>query len=358
VIKFFSILLIATFSLAPLVAFADGSGVLKIVKPSMVSITSHSKDNLTKSGSGVIIGTDEILTNCHVIENVEGIQVAFSDGEKTVATLKGRVSTIDLCVLNATTNKRKVISVVPISEIKVGQTVYAVGDPLSLKTTISDGIISAFRQNGIGKLIQTTAPISPGSSGGGLFDIKGRLLGITTFTLTEGQNLNFAIPAEYWNSLGVNLVQNLKASDSEKSGKAITFKGIPFGASPKQFSEAMTGATCEETPMFYACSGGRISYLNAYSLSYTAFFKNRKFYSILIIFPKSDSYDVVADLKKTLIGYFGQPNGSTQTTWDLNSMQGIVLEDCNESLFCFGKNAATVKITDYALAQEKNNSDF
>lgn len=82
------------------------------------------------------------------------------------------------------------------STIPVGERVLAVGSPLALDNSISEGIVSGIRQDGTKRLIQTTAPISAGSSGGGLFDAFGNLVGITQFTMRDGQNINFAISAE------------------------------------------------------------------------------------------------------------------------------------------------------------------
>jgi len=75
--------------------------------------------------------------------------------------------------------------------------VYAVGDPQGLETTLSNGIVSGFREYRGNEYIQITAPISPASSGGGLFDTQGRLIGITTMYLKDGQALNFAAPVEW-----------------------------------------------------------------------------------------------------------------------------------------------------------------
>jgi serine protease Do len=87
----------------------------------------------------------------------------------------------------------------PFEALEVGETVYAIGNPLKLDRTLSEGLLSGKREAGERRYLQTTAPISPGSSGGGLFDARGNLLGITSFTLKGAQSLNFAIPAEdYW----------------------------------------------------------------------------------------------------------------------------------------------------------------
>ncbi|MGH9440374.1 MAG: trypsin-like peptidase domain-containing protein, partial [Terriglobia bacterium] len=81
--------------------------------------------------------------------------------------------------------------------LAVGEKVYAIGAPEGLELTISEGLISGLRDFDKERVIQTSAAISPGSSGGGLFDAEGRLVGITTFYLKGGQSLNFALPAEW-----------------------------------------------------------------------------------------------------------------------------------------------------------------
>jgi S1-C subfamily serine protease len=86
-----------------------------------------------------------------------------------------------------------------ISNLDIGESVYAIGNPRGLQRTISEGLVSGVRDQSDGRLIQTTAPISSGSSGGGLFDALGNLIGITALTLANSQNLNFAVPAEdFW----------------------------------------------------------------------------------------------------------------------------------------------------------------
>jgi hypothetical protein len=338
------------------IALADGASVLKTVKPSMVSISVKLAGDGGQTGSGVIVSPNEILTNCHVVENSESVQVTFSDGGTIPATLIGRVSTLDLCLLSAVSNNRTPITISPISEIEVGQTVYAVGDPLALKTTISDGIISAFRQNDVGKLIQITTPISHGSSGGGLFDIKGRLLGITTFMLTEGQNLNFAIPAEYINSLGVNSIQAKASTPPPKKVQKITFKGIPFGISQKQFLAQMPNSQCIQE----ACLGYDFTYLGNEASSFVAMFKNNRLHFVNISFKKSNSNDLMDNLTKQLNSYFGQPTtnpSNIQTavkiTWKPNSDQDVELSKCVKS-----SSLCVAEVTIYDNTEAQMKTDF
>ena len=84
----------------------------------------------------------------------------------------------------------------PYDDIKVGERAITVGTPQGLELTVAEGLVSSKRTHKGSRLVQTSAPISHGSSGGGLFDARGQLLGITTFYFAGGQNLNFAVAAE------------------------------------------------------------------------------------------------------------------------------------------------------------------
>lgn len=99
------------------------------------------------------------------------------------------------------------------SSLKVGETVYAVGAPRGLELSLSSGIIAQLRGDPIFEpplLIQTTAPISPGSSGGGLFDERGRLVGLTSFQFRDSQSLNFAIAINMANGITDKPMMSLK----------------------------------------------------------------------------------------------------------------------------------------------------
>ena len=85
--------------------------------------------------------------------------------------------------------------------VQVGETVYAVGNPRGLEGTFSDGIISSIRPVGTDKLIQITAPLFPGSSGGPVLNRRGEVIGVSVLTIRDGQNLNFAIPSNYLKGL-------------------------------------------------------------------------------------------------------------------------------------------------------------
>lgn len=147
-------------------------------------------------GSGVVTGIGTVITNCHVATAGGSLSVKVG-GEQFSASVEVADEEYDLCRLSVTGLTAPAVNIGTAESLKTGQKVYAIGSPQGLELTISDGIISGMRDLPQGRVIQTTAPISPGSSGGPLFDAYGRLVGIMTFQHRSGQNLNFAVPADW-----------------------------------------------------------------------------------------------------------------------------------------------------------------
>lgn len=149
-------------------------------------------------GSAVAIGERELLTNCHVVENATAVTLE-REGIQFPATLISANSTADRCVLKISDTVAplpKWVRVRPYADVRVGERVFSIGAPRGLELSLAEGIVSSKRVEDKERVFQTSAPISPGSSGGGLFDAQGNLIGITTFMIEGGQNLNFAIAAE------------------------------------------------------------------------------------------------------------------------------------------------------------------
>ncbi|MGE0355666.1 MAG: trypsin-like peptidase domain-containing protein [Burkholderiales bacterium] len=147
-------------------------------------------------GSGVVTGIGTVVTNCHVAAAGGNLTVKVG-GEQFSASVEVADEEYDLCRLSVLGLTAPAVNVGSAQSLKTGQKVYAIGAPQGLDLTISDGIVSGMRELPQGRVIQTTAPISPGSSGGPLFDAFGRLVGIMTFQHRSGQNLNFAVPADW-----------------------------------------------------------------------------------------------------------------------------------------------------------------
>ena len=161
----------------------------------------------TVQGSGVAVSVrtkgfakeTTIVTNCHVVKGEAVVEVTHQN-KTGFATVKSCDTERDIALVELS-GELPLVSSRAAASLRVGESVYAVGAPFGLDLSISEGIVSQLRNNGIAKnrapLIQTTAAISPGSSGGGLFDAKARLVGITTRYLRGAQALNFAIPSDW-----------------------------------------------------------------------------------------------------------------------------------------------------------------
>lgn len=147
-------------------------------------------------GSGVILPDRDVVTNCHVVKGASQLKVRIGKNEYPAA-LRHSDWDRDVCSLSVSGISDPAVVIGSTKSLKVGAKVYAIGAPKGLELTLSDGIVSSLREVDGGLYIQTTAAISPGSSGGGLFDENGALVGLTTFYLAEGQNLNFAVPVEW-----------------------------------------------------------------------------------------------------------------------------------------------------------------
>lgn len=172
------------------------SQVFDKVKDSVVVVkTFDANGNAISQGSGVLLPSGKIGTNCHVVKNGESFQVG--GGKQFVpATVWGSDEDRDICLLVSRRLTAKPAQLGQARHLKVGEPVYAVGAPRGLELSLSDGIVSQLR-GAPPPFIQTTAAISPGSSGGGLFDADGRLVGFTTLYIEGGQSLNFAMPVEW-----------------------------------------------------------------------------------------------------------------------------------------------------------------
>jgi len=172
------------------------SQVFEKVKDSILVVkTLDAQGKVKLQGSGVLLPSGKVATNCHVVEGGASYLVGRSK-QFVPAILYAEDGDNDICILDAKGITGKPVQLGKAASLKVGEKVYAVGAPQGLELSLSDGIVAQLR-GGPPPLIQTTAAISPGSSGGGLFDAEGRLVGLTTLYMVGGQSLNFAIPVEW-----------------------------------------------------------------------------------------------------------------------------------------------------------------
>lgn len=146
-------------------------------------------------GSGFFVAPNTIATNYHVVEGAvyANCYVSGSSSKFKIEGYLGIDKSVDLVLLKVSELNRPKLEFAD-NNISPGQKVFVFGTPKGLPSTISDGIVSGMRDFSGRKLIQMTAPISPGSSGGPVLNSSGKLIGITVSQFSEGQNLNFAIP--------------------------------------------------------------------------------------------------------------------------------------------------------------------
>ena len=190
----------------------SASEVFDIASRSTVVILGYDgKEKASSLGSGVVMPGGSVATNCHVIEKASRLVVRYQKREYPAARLHTDWDR-DTCSLSVQGLNAPAVRPGSTRRLKVGTRVYAVGAPQGLELTLSEGIVSSLREIKGGQYIQTTAPISPGSSGGGLFDEEGRLIGLTTFYLAKGQNLNFALPVEWVSELSKRYMGTAKAT--------------------------------------------------------------------------------------------------------------------------------------------------
>ena len=150
-------------------------------------------------GSAVAISASEAITNCHVVIHAKAIAVSNGSDDLSAEIITADPQS-DRCYLKVHGGALKpILGIRDYSSLAIGETVYTIGSPRGLDSTLAQGLLSGLRKMADTQYIQTSAPISKGSSGGGLFDDRGNLIGITTLMVRDSQNLNFAIAvSEYW----------------------------------------------------------------------------------------------------------------------------------------------------------------
>jgi serine protease DegQ len=171
----------------------------------------------TNLGSGVIVRNDGyILTNYHVIEAADAIEVALNDGRQARAKLTGADPESDLAVLKIDLPDLQAIAFNGEHQVRTGDVVLAIGNPFGVGQTTTMGIVSALGRNRLGiniyeNFIQTDAAINPGNSGGALIDTSGRLIGINTAIYSEtggSLGIGFAIPARAAHTILDQIIKN------------------------------------------------------------------------------------------------------------------------------------------------------
>jgi tetratricopeptide (TPR) repeat protein len=218
--------------------------LVRRIKPSAVAIeTFDARGEKLSRGSGFFIDKDRVVTNRHVIEGAYRAEVHLNSGNnfavKSVVAVDAEAD-IALLKVDAPPNQVRSLSLDRTSP-QEGESVVVIGNPFGLEGSVTNGIVSAVRDiPGFGRIIQITAPISPGSSGSPVVNMQGQVIGVATLQITGGQSVNFAIPSERIaqldrnalsdNSQQISLGELVATTSRNKRAKAVEYfrDGLSF----------------------------------------------------------------------------------------------------------------------------------
>jgi hypothetical protein len=194
------VILLLSNSLAIAINEKTPQEIAKIASAAFVTLTTFDKHgNPLALGSGFFIRSNLLVTNFHVVKGSSTVLVYCESSKKTYKprSILTFSQEFDLAILQTDESHATTLPLGDSDAVEIGEKAYALGNPEGLEQTFSEGIISSKRNQGAMKLLQTTTPISSGSSGGPLLDSRANVVGVITATLNAGQNLNFAVPSTY-----------------------------------------------------------------------------------------------------------------------------------------------------------------
>jgi S1-C subfamily serine protease len=238
----------STASTSPVPASAGAEGqalqaayrsVVEHVSPSVVQI-----ETSQGLGSGIVFDDKgNIVTNAHVVGDAKSFTVTLSTGRQAKATLVGRWVPGDLAVIHTDASDLRAATFADSSKLHVGDIVLALGNPLGLRSSVTQGIVSSLGRtvsegNGvtIPSAIQTSAAINPGNSGGALADLEGRVVGIPTLAAldpqlggTQAPGIGFAIPSKTVTSIAQQLIDSGRVTESGRASLGVRVATIVGG---------------------------------------------------------------------------------------------------------------------------------
>lgn len=188
----------------------------------MVEIKSYDSNNSCYTGSGFFLGNGKILTNYHVIENANRLEITGYHGEKyKVIQIYDYDANLNLAMLGVQTTN-SIAFITNTEKVQTGDTIYTIGSPLEYTGSFSEGMISYAKRNMDGKdYIQMTAATSKGSGGGPLINCYGEVIGINTMTIVSAQNINFAIQISKVRTLDMGKARPIDEFYKENAGKVM-----------------------------------------------------------------------------------------------------------------------------------------
>jgi putative serine protease PepD len=212
--------------------------VVKQVGPSVVLIQTDQG-----LGSGIVFDAKgDVVTNNHVVDNAGSFQVTLANGRQHTARLVGTFPADDLAVLHIDADGLQPAPFADSSSLQVGDVALAIGNPLGLQSSVTEGIVSALgrtvnEDNGVAlpNVIQTSAPINPGNSGGALVDLEGQVVGIPTLAATDPElggaaaGIGFAIPSDTVRDIAAQLIGQGKVPNSHRAWLGVEVAATTSG---------------------------------------------------------------------------------------------------------------------------------
>ncbi|GAB7539680.1 S1 family peptidase [Burkholderia sp. 3C] len=213
---------------APQPGATHAEQVFATVSPKIWTVkAAQPENNQFMIGSAVLIAPGRFITACHVVE--KAIDIKLANGPDTVnvdEVLRDPDNRRDMCLLRVAGGiDRQPVPIAPISTLRVGQRVYVISSPRGLELSLTDGLISSLRQEPESQvpIIQSSTPVASGSSGGGLFDEQGRLIGVVRSVATATENFAFSYPAEWVAQLPDRYGKEVAAWQATMKGVGIQF---------------------------------------------------------------------------------------------------------------------------------------
>ena len=247
--KFFLIAVSGAFctsTISPVFAQQDVVELVERIGPSVVSIkTFNSSGRPISQGSGFILEDGRIVTNTHVVQGAANVEILDSSGQLIGITQYAEAvsNTADLAILPRLATEAPGLTLAA-AEPPVGTSIIVIGAPEGFQNTVSDGLVNAVREIDSQRLIQISAPISEGSSGGPVVNMNGEVIGVSVMSFRDGQNLNFAVPAR---TIGV-LASSPPGRASFASVSATGVPGTPSRGSLIEAGETAEGALHDGLP--------------------------------------------------------------------------------------------------------------
>lgn len=259
------------------------SQIASLVYPSVVHLTMEMLNGQTTIASGFFVKDNIVATNKHVVEGaIRGFaKIIGQSGKFKILGTAGISRDVDVALLSIEGAKASPLKLGDSGNVKIGDHVYAIGNPLGLEGTFSEGVISNFQKYQNETLLQITAPISPGSSGGPLVNGQGEVIGLTAYTLRNSvaQNINFAVPAYSLKLLLSNI--------TEVKALSVPSKQLRFSNQLK----FITGGPNQQQPV----------YGNGFNRSVAQYIKWE-----LDIYHDASDFDVHIDLASTWFRHVGE----------------------------------------------------